>query len=318
MSGNQALITNAGIGGTADLTITDHGSDVYFAVCAIMTVSSLAFMGMAMTKPRSHRLFHYITASITFVAAIAYFTMGSGLGQTPVQVEFQRFGSNQGLDAAGTRSFFYVRYIDWFITTPLLLLDLLLTAGVPFPSIAITILADEIMIVTGLVGALIPSSYKWGFWLFGMLAFFFVVYQLVVVGRSHARALGPGPSKTYNTCGILTLGIWFLYPIAWGLCEGGNVIHPDGEATFYSVCDVIAKPLFGILLLLGHRNISPAELGLKIHDPEATGLHHEKVTTQTTTGRRSNGFFGRKHAAGTDGHVADGANTTSVPATTTV
>ena len=27
------------------------------------------------------------------------------------------------------RSIYYVRYIDWFITTPLLLLDLLLTAG---------------------------------------------------------------------------------------------------------------------------------------------------------------------------------------------
>lgn len=168
MAGNQALNTNYGIGGVSDLTITSHGSDWYFTVCAIMTVSSMAFMGMAMTKPRTHRLFHYITSGITFVAAIAYFTMGANLGATPVAVEFVRQGSNQGLDGAGfnadgttgTRGFFYVRYIDWFITTPLLLLDLLLTAGVPFPSIAITILADEIMIVTGLVGALIPSTYK--------------------------------------------------------------------------------------------------------------------------------------------------------------
>ena len=46
------------------------------------------------------------------------------------------------------------------ITTPLLLLDLLLTAGMPWPTILYTLLIDEIMIITGLVGALVTSSYK--------------------------------------------------------------------------------------------------------------------------------------------------------------
>lgn len=51
-------------------------------------------------------------------------------------------------------------YSTRFVTTPLLLLDLLLTAGLPWPTILITILMDEFMIVTGLVGALVSSSYK--------------------------------------------------------------------------------------------------------------------------------------------------------------
>lgn len=46
------------------------------------------------------------------------------------------------------------------ITTPLLLLDLLLTAGLPWPTILFTILLDEVMIVSGLVGALVHSNYK--------------------------------------------------------------------------------------------------------------------------------------------------------------
>ena len=46
------------------------------------------------------------------------------------------------------------------ITTPLLLMDLLLTAGLPWPTILYTILIDEIMIITGLIGALVTSSYK--------------------------------------------------------------------------------------------------------------------------------------------------------------
>jgi bacteriorhodopsin len=48
------------------------------------------------------------------------------------------------------------------VTTPLLLMDLLLTAGLPWPTILYTIFLDEVMIVTGLVGALVKSRYKWG------------------------------------------------------------------------------------------------------------------------------------------------------------
>ncbi|TQN72063.1 FDD123-like protein-2 [Colletotrichum shisoi] len=267
MSGNQALNTNAQVGQQADLGISTRASDWYFAVCAIMAGSTLVFMGMAFGKRESHRLFHYITASITFVACIAYFSMGAGLGRVPIQVEFPRRNDILGPGGAGTREIFYVRYIDWFITTPLLLLDLLLTAGVPWPTVLVTLLADEIMIVTGLVGALTSTSYKWAYWLFGMFAFFYVVYALVIDGRRHAAALGGNVSTTYRNCGVLTIFLWFLYPIAWGVSEGGNIIHPDSEAVFYGILDVLAKPLFGFLLLWGHRNIDLAALGLHIREP---------------------------------------------------
>lgn len=52
------------------------------------------------------------------------------------------------------------------ITTPLLLLDLCLTAGLPWPTILWTIGLDEAMIITGLIGALVKSRYKWGKCLF--------------------------------------------------------------------------------------------------------------------------------------------------------
>ncbi|ROV88105.1 hypothetical protein VSDG_09386 [Cytospora chrysosperma] len=266
MGGNEALDVNQGVAQHANLNITTRGSDWLFTVCAIMGVSTLIFMGLAMTKPRTHRLFHYITAGITAVACIAYWSMGSGLGQTPIQAEFVRPGSSK-VFAAGTREIFYVRYIDWFVTTPLLLTDLLLTAGLPWPTILITILADEIMIVCGLVGALTKTSYKWGYWVFGMFAFFFVIYELVFDGRRHANALGGSVKRTFLHCGVLTIFLWFLYPIAWGLAEGGNVIHPDSEAIFYGILDILAKPVFGMLLVFGHNTIDPLQLGLAIREP---------------------------------------------------
>lgn len=94
----------------ANISITTHGSDWYWAVTAVMTVATITFIGLAATKPRSHRIFHYITAAITMVAAIAYFSMASNLGWTGITVEFPRDSSQ----VYGTvREIFYVRYIDW-------------------------------------------------------------------------------------------------------------------------------------------------------------------------------------------------------------
>ncbi|KAI1342754.1 bacteriorhodopsin [Xylariaceae sp. FL0016] len=269
MPGNEALAINNVVGPQADLAINNRGSDWYYTVCAIMGFSTLVFMGLAFRKPQSHRIFHYITAGITAVACIAYFAMGSSLGQVPIQAEFVRHGNSQ-VAAAGSREIFYARYIDWVITTPLLLLDLLLTAGIPTSTILATMLADEIMIVCGLIGALTRTSYKWGFWTFGMAALFFIGYQLLIDGRRHANALGGEPRKTFMLCGVWLLFLWFLYPIAWGLSEGGNVIHPDAEAIFYGILDIMAKPVFGALLIWGHRNISPADLGMRTRHPEET------------------------------------------------
>ena len=189
--GNNAIDVNGFTNTvTTDNHITRRGSDwvspftmapvftahiwQYFAVTAIMMASTIAFMGLSFTKSRTQRLFHYITAGITLIAAIAYFCMGSNLGWTAIQVEFPRSDPKV---AGLMRQIFYVRYIDWFLTTPLLLLDLLLTCGMPTPTILYVILMNEVMIVTGLVGALVKTTYKWGFYTFGCVAFLFVAYS---------------------------------------------------------------------------------------------------------------------------------------------
>jgi len=280
----------------SDINITVRGSDWYWAVTAVMAASTIGFVAWSFFVPRRERIFHYITAAITMTAAIAYFTMASNLGYAAVPVEFQRGNPKV---AGFAREIFYVRYIDWVITTPLLLLDLLLTAGLPWPTVLYTIFVDEIMIITGLVGALVSSQYKWGYFVFAMFALFYIAYNVTMVSRKYAASLGPEVSRTYLMCGIWTIFLWFLYPIAWGLSEGGNVISPDSEAIFYGILDILAKPVFGCLLLFGHRNIAFDKLGLDIRDysevpprvlHEKTGSngHHNGATYpaegQTVTG----------------------------------
>ena len=114
---------------------------------------------------------------------------------------------------------------------------------------------------------------------------------MVFTARNHARALGQDVLKTYTLCGVWTIFLWFLYPIAWGLSEGGNVIAPDSEAVFYGILDIMAKPVFGALLLWGHKGIDPARLGIHIRDyddkmpgtEKDNGLTHNNGTTAGTT-----------------------------------
>ena len=42
-----------------------------------MGAATLGFMGLSFTKPRTERIFHYITAGVTLVAALAYYSMAS-------------------------------------------------------------------------------------------------------------------------------------------------------------------------------------------------------------------------------------------------
>ena len=125
-----------------------------------------------------------MAVAILTVSTIAYFAMASDLGQTPVRTEF-RSGPTRSIFV---RSFLvdyaifvlrlctqYVRYIQWFINAPLILLMLLLTTGLPLSDLFLTIFMIIVTVITGLVGALTPTSYKWGFFVFGVLALFYVV-----------------------------------------------------------------------------------------------------------------------------------------------
>ena len=68
----------------------------------------------------------------------------------------------------------YVRYIQWFITFPLLLLELLLATGLSLSDIMTALFMGVVVVISGLVGALVHSDYKWGYFVFGCCALFYV------------------------------------------------------------------------------------------------------------------------------------------------
>ena len=133
--------------------------------------------------------------------------------------------------------------------------------------------------ITLLIGALVASSYKWGYFVFSLLALFAIAYHLLWSGRRYATRFEGSVGTTYTACAAWLMGFWFIYPICWGLSEGGNRIGVVGEMIFYGILDLLTKLGFIALLLFGHRRIDPATLGVAIRDyDDEAGIekrHHD-------------------------------------------
>ena len=72
-----------------------------------------------------------------------------------------------------------MRYIQWFITFPLLILELLLATGLSLSDIMTTLYMAIFVVVSALVGSLVHSDYKWGYFVFAVAALFYVWYVLL-------------------------------------------------------------------------------------------------------------------------------------------
>lgn len=75
--------------------------------------------------------------------------------------------------------------------------------------------------------------------------------------------------------------------------------------------DFLAKPVFGALLIFGHRNTDPARLGLAIRDydddPSVSGHVHGVQEKERAMGRAGNGVRNGHHDGGhTNGNATNG------------
>lgn len=84
-----------------------------------------------------------------------------------------------------TRSIYYARYIDWALTTPLLLLDLILLGNLTIEHTIRLMFCDLAMILAGLFGALLSTNYKWGFYAIACVFLLFIFWDLLISNRNH-------------------------------------------------------------------------------------------------------------------------------------
>jgi len=242
---------------------TDAGMRTLWVVFVVMVLASAGFSALAWTVPLSRRLFHTITTLITITAAISYFAMATGHGVNYHHIhhtEHHKHVPNTHKDIY--RQVYYARYIDWAITTPLLLLDLFFLAGTSGGHIMMAIAADIIMVLTGLFAAYGSehNPQRWGWYAIACIAFLVVIWHLVLNGGAQARAKGSNLGKFYGSISAYTIIIWLVYPIIWGVADGARILSVNQEIIAYAILDILAKPIFGAWLLLTHSKMSEAHL----------------------------------------------------------
>jgi len=232
----------------------DAGKTTLWVVFVLMLLSTLVLSYLSWKTPVQKRLFHIITTFITAFATLSYFAMATGSG-----VSYTHFVIRETHKHVPTtyehvfRQVYWARYVDWSITTPLLLLDLSFLAGISGANILVAIVADLVMILTGLFAALVEkNSVKWGWYAMACLAYLVILYILIIPGRRSASTVSSSTYKLFTAIGTFTIVLWTMYPIVWGVADGARLVSVDAEIMAYAVLDVLAKAVFGFWLLFAH------------------------------------------------------------------
>ena len=195
-------------------------------------------------KPE-HRIAATYAAIITFVAAIMYWTM-TGV------VNFGEAAATAG-DVSATVP---LRYIDWLITTPLLLVEFGLIVAIAGAAtkgfVTRIVIADIIMIATGYLGEIgMEGDMTTVVWfVISSLAWLYIVYavfQIKIAGMPDYAASAVKVMRRFVMLG------WAIYPIGTATEEFMKLSGADVSsavaiaAIVYVIADVLNKVGFGMV-----------------------------------------------------------------------
>lgn len=222
-----------------------------FTVAAMAAATLFFWLNRSQVAPE-YRTAITITGLVTFIALYHYWRI------------FESWGAAYDIDlVAGTISasstYAYneaYRYVDWLLTVPLLLIELILVMNLSRSETVskgtrLALLA-ALMIILGYPGEVATSDgQRWLWGILSMIPFLIIVYELFI-GLS--RAIDDQPAEARGLVKMarnLTVVAWFFYPVVYFLplvvpLEGGTpkAIIEVG----YSLADIVAKALFGVLI----------------------------------------------------------------------
>ncbi|MCA0987538.1 bacteriorhodopsin [Guptibacillus algicola] len=225
----------------SNLDVTLH--IIYF----ILMITAAIYFFILSRSPKNVPLYEYVIAMIiTAWSGTAYLSIALG----------------QGVVERADRTIYFARYLDWVVTTPLLLLSLALTAmfyekkknkGLLIALVS----ADVFMILTGLIADFSPERTKYIWYSFGIIALIIVLFILWMPLRRMAKAGGKRLSRHYNFTAAYLTSFWVLYPTAWLLGSTGlNITQEMVSALSFIILPLFSKIGFGIIDLHGLRRLN--------------------------------------------------------------
>ena len=218
-------------------------------VIACMGASLLFFLlSRSRIAPR-HRLAVTISALVVGVALYHYVRIFNSFAEAFSFIDGQWVQDGPPFNEG-------YRYVDWLLTVPLLLAELVIVLKLAKSNtrsliVRLTIAAVA-MIALGWPGELsdpdTTARTLWG--VASTVPFLYILYVLFVeLGKSLDRQ-SPHVRKLVDALRYIILATWGVYPLAY---LAPSVINNEATAEVvrqvgYSIADVLAKPLFGLLI----------------------------------------------------------------------
>jgi bacteriorhodopsin len=147
------------------------------------------------------------------------------------------------------------RYVDWLLTVPLLLVELILVMGLPASetaskSIRLGLLA-AVMVGLGYPGEVSSDvGTRWIWWALAMIPFLVIVVELFFGLNKSIKDQPESARGLVSAARYVTVISWSFYPIVFILPMLGVA---GGSATTvvqvgYTIADIVAKAMFGLLV----------------------------------------------------------------------
>ena len=166
------------------------------------------------------------------------------------------------------------RYVDWLLTVPLLLAELVavltLSRAVRGPMMTRLIIAATAMIALGYPGEIETDPTIRGIWGFAStIPFCYILYVLWVQLTKATEGANSRVVSLLKDTRLLLLATWGFYPIAYlmpqlGIAKGSAIVALQ---VGYSIADILAKCGYGFMIY----NIAVAKM-------EAEGVNPETLT----------------------------------------
>ncbi|MGK7295408.1 MAG: bacteriorhodopsin [Candidatus Wenzhouxiangella sp. M2_3B_020] len=187
----------------------------------------------------------------TAVAAYMYWQMAQTVGLS---------GDIQDVLALPT----HVRYIDWIITTPLILLTIAIILDIPSKRaglVWIVIAADIAMIVFGYFGELFADRpgkefEAWTLFGLGCLAYLFLLYLVLGFFRDTAEDKVEPVQRAFKFMALFVAVGWTVYPIGFVFGMADSDTLKITRELIYNVADVVNKVGLALVAVFAARAIS--------------------------------------------------------------
>jgi bacteriorhodopsin len=219
----------------------------FYVACMVAGALLIAYWS---TDPRGVPMEEYLIAGFIPVwSAAAYLALAFGQGTVEV--------AGQTAHVA--------RYLDWVVTTPLLLLALALTAMHTVKKdttlIAGLIGADVFMILTGLIADLSPYPLRYVWYGLGVAAFLVILWTIWNPLRRIAERQGPDLARVYRRVATLLSVLWVAYPLAWIFGPSGIRVFDQTTDTFlFVVVPIFSKVGWSLVDLHSLRTLDRSRL----------------------------------------------------------